>query len=363
MTARIRMSALALALPLAAIPAALVPATADARRGDVTVMTRNLYVGVDLRRVIPPTTREEFEQAAADAYQRALGTDFPSRAKLIAREIARTDPDLVGLQEVVLIRRGPDGIKDGPTTPATAVVQDFLQLLRTELAARGLRYKVAQQNQNVDAEVPTALGYDVRVSDRDVILARSQRGLRLSGERGRTLKAAVDIKTAVGSIRFLRGFSSVDVRLNGASFRFVNTHVEAFAPATRDAQLAELTGRRGVTRTSRPVVLVGDTNSAPTQPLSSSTNATGYFSLIRKGFVDAWTRAKGRARGYTCCHAEDLLNPRPMFDERIDQIFTKPKVRVLDAEVVGDEANNRTARGHWPSDHAGVVAELRFPVR
>jgi endonuclease/exonuclease/phosphatase family metal-dependent hydrolase len=360
---RLRRSAIALALPLAAILVALVPAAADARRGDVTVMTRNLYVGVDLRRVVPPTTRDEFEQAAADTFQRAQATDFPARAKLIAQEIDRTGVDLIALQEVELLRRGPDGVKDGPATPATIVVQDFLAILQGELAARGLRYRVAAQNVGADVEVPTALGYDLRLTDRKVILAKVQRGLRLRNARQRNHSQALVIPSAVGPLRFTRGWASVDVNLNGASFRFVDAHPEAFAPAIRDAQIRQMLGRQGPMRTTKPIVLATDSNSDPKNPISSSTNATGYFTLTRAGFNDAWTRAHPRARGLTCCHAEDLLNPASTFDERIDQVFTKPRVRVLDAKLTGIQASGRTAGGHWPSDHAGVLAELRLPVR
>ena len=44
-------------------------------------------------------------------------TDFPVRSKLLAREIKQTKPDLIGMQEVAIWRRGPDGLKDGATTP------------------------------------------------------------------------------------------------------------------------------------------------------------------------------------------------------------------------------------------------------
>jgi endonuclease/exonuclease/phosphatase family metal-dependent hydrolase len=360
---RLRCSAIAFALPLAAILLALVPAAADARRGDVTVMTRNLYVGVDLRRVVPPTTRDEFEQAAADTFQRAQASDFPARAKLIAQEIDRTGVDLIGMQEVLLLRRGPDGVKDGPATPATTVVQDFLAILQQELSARGLRYRVAVQNVTADVEVPTALGYDLRLTDRNVILAKVQKGLRLRNARQRNHTQALVIPSAVGPLRFTRGWASVDVTLNGASFRFVDAHPEAFSPGIRDAQIKQLLGRQGPMRTTKPIVLATDSNSDPKNPISSNTNATGYFTLTRAGFVDAWTRAHPRARGLTCCNQEDLLNPTSTFKERIDQVFTKPRVRVLDAELTGIQASGRTPAGQWPSDHAGVLAELRLPAR
>jgi hypothetical protein len=34
---------------------------------------------------------------------------------------------------------------------------------------------------------------------------------------------------------------------------------------------------------------------------------------------------------------------------------------VREAAVVGDQVENRTPSGFWPSDHAGVVATLKLP--
>jgi hypothetical protein len=78
---------------------------------------------------------------------------------------------LVGLQEAVLVRT--QSPPDGPATPATTVVLDYVQILLNALAARGLHYEVVVQSINFDAELPSALGFDVRHTDREVILARA----------------------------------------------------------------------------------------------------------------------------------------------------------------------------------------------
>ena len=41
-------------------------------------------------------------------------------------------------------------------------------------------------------------------------------------------------------------------------------------------------------------------------------------------------------------------------------VLFRQNLCALDADVVGDELNDRTASGLWPSDHAGVVADLRL---
>ena len=85
----------------------------------ITVMTRNLYLGGDINR---PIQAALLAQAQGGTPQQVLGalangsavtraivdeTDFTVRARLLADEIRRTSPDVVGLQEVALWRSGP----------------------------------------------------------------------------------------------------------------------------------------------------------------------------------------------------------------------------------------------------------------
>ena len=65
-------------------------------------------------------------------------TDFATRSKLLAEEIAVTRPDLIGLQEVALWRRGPLQLDQIGRPDATVVDYDFLGILLADLAARGI---------------------------------------------------------------------------------------------------------------------------------------------------------------------------------------------------------------------------------
>src|SRR5687767_10843875 len=87
---------------------AVAPAQSTSR--DLTVMTRNVYLGADLIPLATQPNREAFEQAAAERYQVVLRNDFRTRAKAIAREFRTAKPDLVGLQEAARWLRGPDGV-------------------------------------------------------------------------------------------------------------------------------------------------------------------------------------------------------------------------------------------------------------
>ena len=103
------------ALPMAGIAQAAPTPPAK----PVTVMTRNLYLGADINRPVAAALAAQDAGAtgpqivqvlavATDATRAIVdATDFPTRSKLLAREIAGARPDLVGLQEVALWRSGP----------------------------------------------------------------------------------------------------------------------------------------------------------------------------------------------------------------------------------------------------------------
>jgi len=139
----------------------------------VRVMIRNLYLGADLAPIFAASTAQELVAKATQQFTIAQQTDFPSRARVLAKEIKVRHPDLVGLQEVSLWRRGQPGVLDGPATPATIVVYDFLQILQDALAEENVAYRVLVQQLTTDGEVPSTLGFDIRLTQRNVILGAS----------------------------------------------------------------------------------------------------------------------------------------------------------------------------------------------
>ena len=100
-----------LAAPLLAGAALLLPTPAAlaARSTDVTVMTRNLFLGADLIPLALARQGSDFEQKASATLAQVRASDPKGRMKAIADEIVRARPDLVGLQEVSLWRTGPKG--------------------------------------------------------------------------------------------------------------------------------------------------------------------------------------------------------------------------------------------------------------
>ncbi|HET8538769.1 MAG TPA: endonuclease/exonuclease/phosphatase family protein [Anaeromyxobacter sp.] len=350
-----------LPLSLAALAAAVLAACGDGGDGPgplpyvddakLTVLTRNVFLGAELSPVLRATTPFELAAATDAVWQRVQANRFPERAARIADEIAAAQPDLVGLQEVTLWRTQTPGDSAFGGTPATAVALDYLRILLDRLAERRLAYVPVVSLELADIEAPIAGGTDLRMTDRDVILARA--GVPTSNPRGAPF-AALGLVTVLGTdYPVKRGWSSVEATIGGRRIVFVNTHLEAFELRTatgalaRPAQAAELVallaGEEG------RVAVVGDLNSAP--------GTEGHAALTGAGFADAWEAVRGADPGLTCCFPEDLTRAAPL-STRIDDVLVRGALTPTSATVVGEEAADRTPGGLWPSDHAGVVATV-----
>ena len=110
---------------------------------DLTVMTRNLYVGANFGAItgLDPTDPlylgKLVEAVTTVYYTMLVQNDFHVRVAGIVNEIVANRPDLVGLQEVSTLRlQSPGDLIVGGTTPANVVVIDYLQVLMEALADR-----------------------------------------------------------------------------------------------------------------------------------------------------------------------------------------------------------------------------------
>ena len=320
----------------------------------VRVMTQNLYLGADLFAVANETNPQLVPVRVAQLYAAVEASDPAARMAAVAAEIVRVNPDLVGLQEVTTyaVQRPADNLPGSAATPATDVTFDFLDLLTDALADLGADYRVVSRSQNADVEFPaTADGqtfFDVRYQDEDVILARGGVTTGASTETRFDLLLTVP----VGGVdqTFTRSFQSVPATANGVSFTFVNTHLEVGGDA-EPIQFVQATQlRTTVGALAGPVVVVGDINS------DGNGDGQSYRSLLSD-----LTDAAPVGSAPTCCQAADLRNPASRLATRIDVVLYRGFQGVTETEVVLDEPADRVG-GLWPSDHAGVWAELRGTV-
>ena len=373
-------AALALLVALGA-PTATAGATPPPGEGKpVTVMTRNVYLGGDIGRPLravlaAPPDQQAQAFVAANTTLRAIvdQTNFPLRSKQLAREIAARKPDLVGLQEVALWRRGPPG-----GTPATTVDYDFLQILLSDLAALDEPYVAVHTQQESDVSGPAFLGgslQNIRLTMRDVLLKRADDDVRVLAAGGAQYAARIPFTILGQTVTFIRGYNFADVQAGSKQFRIINTHLESQLSDVAHAQAAELLAGAAAPA-GKPVIVVCDCNSDPldasVKPGEVHAHRDPYLLITGQGgFADEWLRFAPAEEGFTSGLSE-LVNDSPeqaaaRFDHRIDMVFGREAdgapIPVDRGWVVGrdpDERTPATAIGRlWPSDHAGVVIRLR----
>ena len=322
------------------------PEVSRAPGPDITVMTRNLYVGADVDAVIGAlvTPDPADDQAALVAAIATLEeTDFPARAAAIAGEIARTRPHVVGLQEVSTV--------DISLPPlAVEVHLDFLPVLLAELSARGLGYEVAARVRNIEATPFPG----VSLIDEDVMLVDAARvDVRQTDAR----RFSANLGDVAPGVTLARGWVSANVTVGERSFRIASTHLESGeSPALDQLRAAQAAELAEALAGPAPAVLMGDLNDVPGSPM--------YQVLVGAGFSDVWKALRPGNSGFTCCHLPGLSNVTQEFHERIDYVFVRNgREGELRGRIdrVGDAPADRVPGPEhrlWPSDHAGLVARL-----
>ncbi len=352
---------------------------AMSEEAQVKVMTRNLYVGADIFRIVDAVADPNpaaVPLAVAQIMAIISQTDFHARAKAIADEIKLYKPHLIGLQEVSLIRtQSPGDYMIGNPFPAENVAYDYLEILMNELAARKLKYFVAAVVNNADVELPmfvdaTSPLDDARLTDRDVILVRKDTPVSNVLAQNYTYNLSIPGT----SIEFTRGFAAIDAEVDGYSYRFVNTHLEGSGEIIsplwiyfRQAQAAQMYELLTIlSYETKPIILVGDFNSSPDHSVITDPFliVPPYMQALDFGYSDLW-QLRNKPAGMTCCFQELVNDPNDTLYERIDHIFIYPNGLTVDEArtvIAGDDASTMTDTSPplWPSDHAGVVGQIDF---
>ena len=336
----------------------LSPERADSR--NVSVMTRNLYIGFDADLAIgalatgDPAIFGPVLQASIVTLQK---TDFPTRARTFAAEIAETRPHAVGLQEVYEIHANlaPLGIP-------SQIDLDYLDILKAALAARHLPYKVLATV--VDARFLPLPG--IELIDRDVLLIDTTRVRAEAGIVARTFEHNIGVLAP--GIDKKAGFIAAPVKIGNLRLTLVTTHLESdvgpgsypFVSQLRGAQAAEIAA---VLAAAPRAIVVGDLNDVSGSPM--------HQVLRGAGFTDAWPALKRNDAGPTdSCFLPDLSDPAPHCQRRIDFIL----LRGFDGErglqgtlqrngLLPWERVQGPAGLIWPSDHAGLVGSFAVPNR
>jgi endonuclease/exonuclease/phosphatase family metal-dependent hydrolase len=328
------------------------PMTRNETTGPIVAMTRNMYIGADVDRVIAAlagVSGEDPQQALAAVLQEFVGTDLPTRLNALADEIARERPHVVGLQEVSNL-----GVNLPPEFGFPAMQADFLAGLLQVLAVRGLSYETVS-NLNFSFSL---LGGGITLADRDVMLVRSD--LPILAQAHGTFSCPPLCIPISGLGTLSRGWVRATTTIGSRTVTFVSTHPESGdSPQIgmlRAGQMQELAA--SLASVSGPVVLMGDLNEVP--------GGAAMQVLAQAGFVDTWPGA-GTGVGFTCCHATHLQSGE--FTKRIDYVLVRggfltgngSVVGGAKARVIGESPSERVQGAFgaiWPSDHGGVVVSL-----
>lgn len=364
---------------------------AKAPKNALNVMTLNLYLGASLSPVIKAIeTDGDFYGSLRQLYDTVQKTDFPLRAKAIAKRIKTENPDILTLNEVsnwAIINSVPTaGLKN----------YDFLKIMKKALKAEGLDYEVGTQVKNaqlpplpgvglpyVDAakgcpapDNPLAATCSIRFEDRDVIMynAKNKQLKALKHKASGNFKTQLTYSLAGLPVSFNRGWTYRDFSYKGKSFTMMTSHLEVESgtagttgesnwpspiQVAQGKQLVKV-AKKAAKDTDGRVILAGDFNSDANRQYSPT------YSQMTKWFADTWKqdgKPFGKAVGATCCQTGDLDSDveldsgDPEVPTRIDLVLTR-KAKGVWTKVIKNKLQDTQPK--WESDHYFYAAAVKL---
>jgi hypothetical protein len=315
----------------------------------ITVMTQNMYVGADVDAVIAALASPDPNDDLA-ALQTAIGTlnatNYPARAALLCEMLGSQRPLVLGLQEVSQIH-----IDLRALGLPVKIDQDFLNILLADIAARHLPYVLAAKVRDTQA----APFPGISLVDWDAVLIDASRVTNVHDVMTRQYAAN---GTVAPGVDIRRGFVLFRANVDGRPFTIASTHLESGDdPQIGQLRAAQAFELAGVLGNMSPVILTGDMNDVPGSPM--------YQVFSGAGLVDTWAALRPNDPGVTSCHLPDLSDVVPIFDQRIDYIWTRGVAQssglLGTVNLIGNLPQQRVSGPFgkiWASDHAGVVEQF-----
>jgi hypothetical protein len=326
-------------------------------KGDLRVMTYNVDEGTDYIEVMAAKNAQQFLVAVGQTITQVRATDPRGRMAAVAQQIIAAGPMFVSLQELDQWFTGSYNPSTGKCENVTLEFDMISDLMRA-LDAQGGHYTIAKQAQQwaippVPGFIPPNSFVCVGVIDYIAILARTDLPkLQWDHAQSQQYVNMLLFPTPLGVIPFPRAWVSLDANFNGRNFRMIGTHLESADPVIRRKQGEEL--RTGPANISLPIVLAMDSN-ALASPLPQDPT---YLDFLLAGYQDVWTEIFPNLPGYTSGQAQFLDNVESQLNTRIDLILTFGPVEAQNIALFGATQSSKTPGGLWPSDHAGVAAQL-----
>jgi endonuclease/exonuclease/phosphatase family metal-dependent hydrolase len=404
----------------AVIASLALPVSAQAAEPQLTVMSRNLYLGADVG--VALDLIPDFSAAAQFMWDQVAATDFTKRAPVLAAEVIANNADVVGLQEAThwYCKRNLWSKK--------VIVYDFTNQFLASTKAAGHEYVLASKNgvdaMNIGYSIP-AIPYLTMVKDPSAFQPLFGTDSAACGfEIGDALvvkKELADKVKLVGNTEYdvsysivpkimtiYRGYTWADLDYNGATVRVVTTHLESLWDTNKVPNAAKQADQliEDLSASKMPVIVIGDFNSDPRDPrVDTKSNPGGqpeasescpvqvahptldtardtcnpYWKMRKAGFVDSGPDPQN-ALNYTWGMSALLKGPDPVrlkaaqamgnkygFTDRLDYIFLKNGVTLQSSKIVG---NTYPQGSVWKcgadicndTDHASVVSVVTLPL-
>jgi endonuclease/exonuclease/phosphatase family metal-dependent hydrolase len=378
----------------------------------VTVMSRNLYLGSDVG--VALDLIPDFPAAAQFMWDQVKATDFSKRVTKLAGEAALDKPDLIGIQEATTWY-----CKKNLWSSKVAVF-DFLKQFIEATKETGTPYVLAKAD-GVDAYNPgysiAAIPYLTKVEDPsvfqsifgsdsascgftigDAILIREDLASNVIRVGNTEYDATYSIVPTIMTI--YRGYTWLDLKVKDSVVRVVSTHLESIWDENKvpNSALQAQQLVSDLANSKMPLIVMGDFNAdyrdprpvnAPNPgeqpveseacPTSGAAACNAFATMIEAGFTNASPDAKNPK--YFSWGASALLNgsdPKRLeqakidgnqygFTDRLDYVFTKNVYANISSKMIGNIYPDGSsiwdcgAEKCFASDHAGVVATIELP--
>lgn len=378
----------------------------------ITVISRNLYLGADVgvaMELIP-----DFSAAAQFMWDQVKATNFKERAPKLAQEVISHNADVVGLQEATF------WYCKKSIFSKRVVVYDFTEEFLKATKALGTEYVLAEKDGvkalNIGYSIP-AIPLLTMVNDPETFQPifgsdKAACGFEIGDALAVKRELAGSILT-VGNTEYeasysiipkvmtiYRGYTWADIDYKGSRLRVVTTHLESLWDKGKipnaAIQAKQLIG--DLSKTSMPLIVMGDFNSDPRDPRpdavsnpggqpeasgeclaqvdnptieSAIKNCNAYWLMREAGFQEAGPNTfdpKNFTWGMNALltgpdkvrlNAAKKMGNQYGFTDRLDYVFLKNGAKAISSSLIG---NTPTTNGLWASDHAGTVVKVFIPA-
>lgn len=374
----------------------LAPASvAKAESPQVTVMTRNLYLGADVgvaMELIP-----NLSAAAQFMWDQVKATDFNKRAPKLAAEVIAERPDVIGIQEATIWyckksawskRTEVFNFTEQFLAAIKAQGQDYVLASKDGVTALNTGYSIAaipfvtmvndpETFQPLFGQDKAACGFEIA----DALVIRGDLSGKVLAVGNTEYEASYTVVPTIMTI--YRGYSWADIEIGNTPVRFVTTHLESLWDENKVPNAAKQAQQliTDLKETRNPIVIMGDFNSDPRDPrISDDPNVGGqpsaskscpaggsecsaYRLMFEAGFKDVGPDSLD-PRNNTWGMNALLTGPDPDrlkysqqlgnfagYSDRLDYVFVKNGAVPLVSRIIG-----ATPPNNLNSDHAGVVS-------